>query len=247
MRIRGAIHLHSTFSHDGTLTVAELAALYIRNNYQFIAITEHAEDIDEQSASRLLDQCLEHSHGQFCVIPGTEFSCGEFHMLGIATVTRTRQANALAAIETIHRCGGIAVLAHPKLFNWNCPPSILRMIDAVEIWNVNYDGKFLPSTKALSGFAAMRRVNPGLLAVAGHDLHRRESFYDVAIEMDTPSVSTDSILENLRRGHYEIRSRFFRTGPDAGVSPAKATCLRLMSEQLRHVRRARALALGRFS
>ena len=247
MRIRGAIHMHSTFSHDGTLSVAELAALYRRNNYQFIAITEHAEDLDDRSAERLLDQCREHSCDQLRVIPGAEFSCGEFHVLGIGVVTAERQANAIAAAETIHRRSGMAVLAHPKRFAWKCPADILRAVDAVEIWNVGYDGKFLPSAKALGAFVTMRQNNPCLLAVAGHDLHRRDSFYDVALEMDTPSLRADSILENLRHGRYVMRSRLFRAGSDAQVPRGRATCLRILSKQLGHVRRARSLALEWFS
>ena len=247
MRTRGAIHMHSTFSHDGTLTVAELAGLYRRNNYQFIAITEHAEDLDEESVERLLEQCRDNSSHGFCVIPGAEFSCGDFHILGIGAVTAARQHDAFAAIETIHALNGIAVLAHPKRFGWRCPVEILQAVDAVEIWNVGYDGKFLPSAKALGEFAAMRRVNPGLLAVAGHDLHRWDSFYDVAMQTDTPSLSADSILECLHRGRYEMRSRFFHAGAQAQVSRGRATCLRLLSKQLGHVRRARSLALGWFS
>lgn len=247
MRTRGAIHLHSTYSQDGTLTIAELRALYLSKGYQFIAITEHAEDVDEAKMEKLVAECRNHSGGQFCVIPGIEFSCGTLHILGIGAVTCGRQETALGAIETIHRCGGLAVLAHPKRCDWKCPVQILRALDAVEIWNVNYDGKFLPSAKALGAFEDMRVANPGLLAVAGHDLHRRESFYNVAIEMEMPGVSRDSILDHLRRGRYEIRSRFFRAGPSAKVPAGKASCLRLVSRQLRHARRARSLALGWFS
>lgn len=239
--------MHSTFSHDGTLSVAELAALYRRNKYQFIAITEHAEDLDERSAERLLDQCREQSRDGLCVVPGAEFSCGEFHVLGIGVVKAGRQADAMAAAATIHRHGGFAVLAHPKRFGWKCPVEVLRAVDAVEIWNVGYDGKFLPSARAFDEFASMRRVNPALLAVAGHDLHRRESFYDVGMEMDAKSLCADSILESLRHGGYEIRSRFFHAGPDARVSRSRITCLRLLGEQLRYVRRARTLASGLFS
>lgn len=247
MRIRGALHLHSTFSRDGALTVAELTAFYRQNNYQFVAITEHSEDLDGKSVERFLEQCREQTNKRFCVIPGLEFSFGECHILGIAAVTPVRQRNPLEAIRTIRHCGGVSVLAHPIRRDWKCPPQILRALDAVEIWNVGYDGKFLPSARALGGFAAMGRVNPDLLALVGHDLHRRESFYDVAIQMDAPSVSAHSILENLRHSRYEIRSRFFCAKPNAEVSRGKASCLRLASEQLRRIRRARTLALGWFS
>lgn len=233
--------MHSTFSHDGTLSVAELAALYRRNNYQFIAITEHAEDLDHRRAECLLDQCREHSRDRLCVIPGAEFSCGEFHILGIGVVTAERQADAITAAETIHSHGGMAVLAHPKRFGWKCPTEILRAVDAVEIWNVEYDGRFLPSTQAAEAYAAMKRAQPPLLAVAGHDLHRMASFYDVALVMDVGEPSAAAILSNLRQGRYAIESRFFRSGPDGRISKPRSAFLRILSGQLRKMRQARSL------
>lgn len=248
MRIKGALHVHSTLSGDGTITIRELARLYRGHGYHFIAITEHAEDLSEADVETLRKQSRENSGDGFRVIPGLEFSArSELHILGLGVTRLFPQDDRRAVVEHVHAQGGLAVLAHPRRIGWDCPAEILRAIDAAEIWNVGYDGKFLPSAKAFGGFAAMRRVNPGLLAVAGHDLHRPESFYDAAMEMDVPSLSAEAILGNLRRGRYEIRSRFFRAGPDGQVSPAKATCLRLMSEQLRHARRARSLAIGWFS
>jgi hypothetical protein len=248
VQIKGALHVHSALSGDGTMTIRELADLYRRHGYHFIAITEHAEDLDEADVETLRKRSRENSDEHFCVIPGLEFSASsELHILGLGVTRLFPQDDRLAVLEHIHAQGGVAVLAHPRRIGWNCPAEILRAIDATEIWNVGYDGKFLPSAKAFGGFAAMRQVNPKLLAMAGHDLHRRESFYDAAMEMNVSSLSAKEILENLRRGRYEIRSRFFRAGPDGQVSPAKAKCLRVVSEQLRHVRRARSLALGWFS
>lgn len=127
------------------------------------------------------------------------------------------------------------------------PGDILHAVDVVELWNVGYDGKFLPSARALGGFAAMRQGNPQLSAVAGHDLHRPESFYDMSLEMDVSQLFAPAVLENLRCGRYEIRSRFFHTSSDATISPAKAACLRVASGQPRNLRCARSLGLEWFS
>ena len=45
MRAKGALHIHSQLSHDGTLTIAELASWYRGKGYQFLAMGEHAEDL----------------------------------------------------------------------------------------------------------------------------------------------------------------------------------------------------------
>lgn len=248
MRIKGALHVHSTLSHDGAMTIGELAQLYSRRGYHFVALTEHAEDMDNGAVELLVRRSREHSCAEFCFIPGLEFSAlSPFHILGLGLSRIFPQEDRLALIEQIRSSGAMAILAHPKRTAWNCPQPILQAVDAVEIWNVGYDGKFLPSGRALREFASMRRINPRLMAVAGHDLHRRESFYDVALEMDVASLSTGQILDNLRNGRYVIQSRFFRCASDASISPARATCLRTISEQLENLRRARSLAEGWFS
>ncbi len=243
MHIRGAIHMHSAFSHDGTLTVAGLATWYRRKNYQFIAITEHAEDLDDGKMQELREQCDANSGDQFCIIPGAEFSFSTFHILGIGAAVAPGEADALPAIERIHRCGGMAVLAHPKRFGWTCPADILQALDAVEIWNVGYDGKYLPSEQAGTGYAALKRINPSLLAVAGHDLHRLESFYDVALEMEVANLSSLEILENLRHGLYAIKSRFFRAGSDGQIWKPRKEFLPLLAGSLSSMRRVRSSLL----
>ena len=248
MQIKGALHVHSTLSRDGTMTIGQLAELYSRRGYQFAALTEHAEDLDEGAVEMLLQGSRENSSAEFCLIPGLEFSAqSPFHILALGFTRLFPQQDRLALIEQIRSCEAVAILAHPKRTGWNCPPAILQAVDAVEIWNVGYDGKFLPSARAMREFASMRRIHPHLMAVAEHDLHRRESFYDVALQMDVSSISSGQILDNLHNGSYVIHSRFFRCVSDASISPTKATFLRAISEQLENVRRARSLAEGWFS
>ncbi len=244
MRVRGALHVHSKLSRDGTMTIAELVHWYRRNGYQFLAMGEHAEDLDEAKVQALREQSIENSDDGFCVIPGIEFADnGDIHILGIGVVRLIRQKDLLATVEEIHQQGGLAILAHPKRIGWECPADVLLAVDAVEIWNVGYDGKYLPSVQALSGFRRMQQVNQKLLAVASHDFHRTASFYDVATEMEVASLSSGTILRNLQQGCYGIQSRFFRADPAARLSLAKRVSLHLLSHQLNHMRKARTALL----
>lgn len=61
MRVEGALHIHSTFSHDGTFSIAELAGWYAAHGYQFISIGEHSQDLDAPKASELCGECAENS------------------------------------------------------------------------------------------------------------------------------------------------------------------------------------------
>jgi|HubBroStandDraft_6_1064221.scaffolds.fasta_scaffold131521_3 hypothetical protein len=248
MRIRGALHVHSKLSRDGTLTIAELVDWYRGNGYQFLAMGEHAEDLDERKEQELSQQSMANSNDRFCVIPGIEFAGNnDIHIVGIGAACLIRGRDPVEVAREIHGQGGFAVLAHPKRIGWTCPSNVLLAVDAAEIWNVGYDGKYLPSPKAMGGFRRMQQVNPKLLAVASHDFHRTASFYDVAIEMDVPSLHPEAILTNLKQGVYRIRSAFFNCDPEARMSGTKRALLRHLSQQLTNMRKARTALLGRFS
>lgn len=241
MRIRGALHVHSTLSRDGTLTIAELARYFKKKGYHFLAMGEHAEDLDEAKVQALREQSAANSDDTFCVIPGIEFAVTrQIHIVGIGVVELIPLADPVFVAGEMRKKRGMSILAHPKRLGWTCPPELLLALDAAEIWNVGYDGKYLPSAKALPAFAHMREVNPKLLAIASHDFHRTASFYDVAIEMDAPALVPDAILQGLKRGDYRVRSAFFNCDQHGHVSTAGAALVRLVSGRLEKIRRARS-------
>lgn len=244
MRCKGALHVHSTLSHDGTLTIPELAYLYSEKGYQFVAIGEHSQDLNEEKIRLLQGQCEANSGRDFCVIPGVEFSCrGGIHIFGLGVVGLTHEVDPMAVVREIHALNGFAILAHPKRIEWVCAPELLLAIDAIEIWNVAYDGKYLPSSHASGGFFRMRQVNPKLWAIAGHDLHRKAAFYDVSIEVDVEALTPGAILEAISSGRYTIQSRFFRTDSEAHLSWARSFWTQVFSRQLAALRKARDIFL----
>lgn len=241
MHIRGALHVHSTLSRDGTMTIQELARYFKQKGYQFLGMGEHAEDLDEAKVQALLKQAVANSDDEFCVIPGIEFAVtSQIHIVGIGVFDLIRLENPVYVAEHVGKQSGMSILAHPRRAGWDCPAEVLCALDAVEIWNIGYDGKYLPSAKALPAFERMRHINPKLHAIASHDFHRRESFYDVAIEMAVNALSRDPIIQNLKRGAYSVRSPFFNCASDGRTSAAGAALVRHLSGQLERVRRARS-------
>lgn len=223
------------------MTIAELVRWYRQQGYQFLAMGEHAESLNEAKAQVLREQAIESSNDKFCVIPGMEFKAkGNLHILGIGITRLIPEKDPLSLIDGIHNQGGMAILAHPMRIGRDCPPDVLRALDAVEIWNVAYDGKYLPSGQGINRFINMRRVSPKLLAVASHDFHQTGSFYDVAIETNVGSLSPGTILENLRQARYEIRSRFFRAVPKPNFSRDALACLGMFTILLANLRKARS-------
>jgi hypothetical protein len=245
MRIKGALHVHSGLSRDGTMSIEKLARYYKRKGYQFLAMGEHGEDLDESKVQALRELSAQNTNEEFCVIPGIEFATTRnIHIVGVGTASLVQANDPRDYLKAIREQNGFAVLAHPKRMDWECPTNVLFSVDAIEIWNVGYDGKYLPSAKALRGFRRMQQINPKLLAVASHDFHRAASFYDVAIEMDVPSISADAILRNLRQGMYLISSRFFRADSGARLSKMKIASISLASQQLSQMRKLRTMLLG---
>ena len=202
---------------------------------------EHAEDLDEKKIQALREQSAANTGPEFCVIPGIEFAVTiQIHIVGVGVVSLIGLDNPVDVAEQVRKQGGFSILAHPKRAGWTCPAEILRVLDAAEIWNIGYDGKYLPCAKALPAFAHMRQFNPQLRAVASHDFHRLESFYDVAIEMNVAVPAVDPVIQNLKAGTYRVCSPFFNCGSDGHTSVTGTALVRHLSGQLDRVRRARS-------
>jgi hypothetical protein len=246
VRIRGALHVHSTLSRDGTMTIEELARYFRQKGFQFLAMGEHAEDLDEAKVQALREQSAANSIDQFCVIPGIEFAVTrQVHIVGIGVGDLIRLESPVYVAEQIRQQGGMSILAHPKRLGWDCPPEVSLAVDAAEIWNIGYDGKYLPSAKALPAFERMQQLNPKLLAIASHDFHRAASFYDLAIETDVPTFSSDPILQNLKQGAYRVRSALFNCDSHGHVSAAGAALIRHVSGRLEKARKVRSSIVRR--
>lgn len=247
VRIKGALHVHSELSHDGLLTIAELAGFYRGHGFDFIAIGEHSQDIGQEKAELLIDSCRKVSSDSFLAIPGIEYTCAipGMHILGVGAVGVTEDRDPVRACRLIHEYGGWAVLAHPKRFGWTCASEVVKEIDAVEVWNVGYDGKFLPPAPAIRALREMRAINPKLLAVGSHDLHRQPGFYDLGVEMEVDSLGANSVLDNLRKGNYVMRSRFLDFDSLFRLGAVDSLYVRVIGPQLQRLRKLRNLAYRR--
>jgi hypothetical protein len=222
------------------MTMAELATWYKDRSYQFIAMGEHSQDLSEEKVERLKTLCVENSDAQFYILPGIEYSCrGGIHIFAPGTTRLIQETDPVAVANDIRSQGGFAILAHPQRLGWNCPEELLLAVDAVEIWNVSYDGKYLPSFRAPKAFRRMQRVNPHLQAIAGHDFHRKAGFYDIGVEIEVGELSQSEVLKEIKQGRYAIASRFFRTDAQARLPWGKWALLHLLSWQLKMARRAR--------
>lgn len=133
MRIKGALHVHSLLSHDGTMTISELAAWYRDRGYQFIALGEHSQDLSVARVEALRKQSAENSDRGFCVIPGIEFSCEDgIHILGMGVTCLITEVDPIVVSKEIHAQEGFVVLTHPQRNHWQGSRRLLLAVDAVD-------------------------------------------------------------------------------------------------------------------
>jgi len=212
--LRGMFHIHSTYSHDGKISLSNLATLCRENKYDFIITTEHAESIgNQQSMDKYLSECEKLSDSNFLIIPGLEFICErEFHIIGVGVTDYITANDEKEVISEIHAQGSIAVLAHIGYYD-HMDYELFDEVDGIEFWNLKYDNKYLPRLKPLQMFEKFRKRNTEVLGFAGLDLHSEYYFGRLSINVEAKNLSINEILSNLKKGNFYFTNRFITLYP----------------------------------
>jgi len=106
------------------------------------------------------------------------------------------------------------VLAHPVRNDFIVDGGLLEQIDALEVWNQQYEGKRVPRTRSLRLLQELREKKQLLLATGGVDFHRIEHFGTPFVTLDVHELTESSILEKLQSGAFVVSSNestFFGT------------------------------------
>ena len=102
------LHIHTTYSMDGTASIRETLASAVRAGLDVIAITDHDEVHGALEARAISNEYGIH------VIPGAEVSTSEGHLV-VLFIDRNIPAG-MSLIDTlicVREMGGIAIIAHP--------------------------------------------------------------------------------------------------------------------------------------
>jgi hypothetical protein len=116
------------------------------------------------------------------------------------------------------------VLAHPVRNQFLVDDGLLKEIDALEVWNQQYEGKRVPRTRSLSLLHELREKKPKLLATGGVDFHRTEHFGTPFIDLAVPTLIETNIIEKLKSGAFTVssaRASFYGTIPNIEESIKK--------------------------
>jgi hypothetical protein len=218
-KLKGALHIHSSISYDGIMSVEELSLFFKRKKFDFVLITEHSENVSDGVMNRLVDECRRFSSSEFLMIPGLEFSCRDgLHILGLGANKISESDDPLEILHHIRQQGGVAVLAHPTKKEYSFDGAWIEELDGVEIWNSAYDGKFLPQPKPMKMFKRLSEQNPRLIPFVGMDLHREENYYDVGLRIKGDNLNERQILQHLKTGNFTLESTFFKMKPGIRIN-----------------------------
>jgi hypothetical protein len=232
-KLRGAIHVHTTLSHDGTLSLEQLVEFLKKQRFDFVAITEHSYDINQQSIAALAAECERISTPEFYVMPGIEFRGHDnIDILGYGVTKTTDSIDPATIIKHIQDCGGVAVFAHPTVRNYPIDKEWVKLLDGAEIWN-RQEGKYLPQVVTMRRYLQFKGWHPEILAFCGLDFHRIASYYPFTTIIDAAKNDRDTILDSLRNGKFRAESPWFQVGSNGHINIIKRifiyTCRTLLN------------------
>lgn len=223
MELKGILHCHSTYSYDAKMTLAELKALFVSEGIKFVCMTEHTDELTKEKAEEFIGECGALSDSNFLFIPGFEVPykvLGEHaHVLMIGM--RSFYEPYAPTFEVLKRWtqeASFVVLAHPVRNNFLVDDGLLGEMDALEIWNQQYEGKRVPRVRSLKLLEKLKEKKPLLVATGGVDFHRKEHSGAPLVSLSVDTFSEREILEKLKTGAFTItspRALVYGSLPDA--------------------------------
>ncbi|HEU4586099.1 MAG TPA: PHP domain-containing protein [Gemmatimonadaceae bacterium] len=239
----GAIHMHSDYSHDGRDSLEALRASCIERGIGFVGMTDHAEDLVAGSFATYTRKCAELSGNGFAMIPGLEFRFAGLkglHLLALGLEEWIEPRTPAEFFEQARGRACMTILAHPVLAHHRIPEVVLDNVDAIEIWNGNYNTRYLPDPKSIRMVQKLRHRRPEVVATVGLDQH--DSRNDRELRVVLPTASPDPLGE-LKAGRFENVGRTMRLDSSAVLSPARLGTLSAVRGVYDVVERAQDRAL----
>lgn len=209
MKVHGAFHVHSHYSYDAKLSLRELRELFVSRGLRFVLMTEHTDDLSHERAQAFFRECSALSDEDFLFIPGYEVTFPKAHIIiaGLAACPDP-QMEPLSLVKEARDNGAFTVFAHPHRSRYKAPEYTHDLLQGVEVWNFQYDGKRFPRTCALEYLH--EDFGDSALAVAGMDFHRAEHIDGPHLEVEVDSLTQEDIMHALHGGRFTLIGHHFR-------------------------------------
>ena len=199
MVIKTIAHVHSTYSYDGVESLQNLKEMFKQSGIQCVLMSEHTDKITNVEAQAFIDECRLISDKDIMFIPGFEVPYKKAHILMFGA--RGFVSNTADEISLVKWRENVAlsVLAHPHRNDFVIDTVMRSVIDGVEVWNSQYDGKIAPRFAAIDLCTEEDTVR-----FAGLDFHRVEHKDGPIMEVETEEFSEIYILQALAKGNFTI-------------------------------------------
>lgn len=208
MEITGALHIHSRYSYDGKESLSALRELFMARGLRFVCMSEHTDQLTSEAAADFVAQCRALSDAEFVFVPGFEMPYQEAHVLLYGCTEFGGQvAKDATALRAAASLASLVVLAHPVRNHFILDEALTAVINGIEIWNQQYDGKWRPRCRCATLLTSLRRTRPELLATAGLDFHRREHAGAPTVLLEVEALTEAAIMAALKNGQYHFGSK----------------------------------------
>jgi len=190
------LHIHSTYSRDGTASPKEIVLKCKELGLDGLAITDHNAIQGSMDAVKLAE--LE----GLLVVRGVEISTINGHVLayGISELI-PKGLSIHETIDKIHESGGVAVAAHPVRFPSGIGLELASYskFDAIEVLNGGNSRR--SNLRAARLAESLRRP-----VTAGSDAHSVEEIGKSYVVLEGPQTEKD-VLDALRSGRARAGGR----------------------------------------
>lgn len=211
MVLRVDFHTHTQCSIDGRHSLEQMTAAAKAAGLDAMAITDH-------------DQCtpLPPEQNGVLLIPACEISTQAGHITGLFleqpidfdTLCKDGRPTGQAAVEEIHRCGGLAAAAHPFQRPGVSGDRLPAGLDAVEGVNARANFK-VPNANALARQWATEHHLP---IIGGSDGHSAGEVGNGCTDVECTERSLASLKEAVRQGRCTPLLRRHTTHWEKGLS-----------------------------
>ena len=194
MEVRFDLHIHSEHSPDGCMALDEIVSCARARGLQGVAVCDHDRALTETWDAP-----------DFLLIPGIELSTDRGHLLGLFVTEQIEARELDAAIDAVHACGGLAVMAHPfeRSSDAQRLDAYLDRLDGIEVWNGRADRKN-PQANAMACALAQRAQKP---VTAGSDAHLPEEIGNGVVTLEVDALTLPAVRAALLRGATAVDGR----------------------------------------
>jgi hypothetical protein len=245
MTIDCLLHVHSSFSYDSRMDLADIVRTARRHGYRAVLMSEHNNRMTLEDMAAFVRRCDELSDERLLVIPGLElaFDNNQVHLLayGVRSYIDSTHAGCTfkSLIDDVRRADGVAVLAHPSHRRGidRLTPDDCDDLDGIEIWNVKNGNRFVPTAADVRVLQRVRDRGGRPVAFAGVDWHHLVRFSPLVVRLDTPEITPRGVLESLRAGRFVVRGAFARVASTGHIPRSRVAAYELISTAIAGTRR----------